>query len=212
MLNYLLSFSTISLSILSASTEVGAMNQYRVNVYECDDNLEILSLENRQKKVQGIPVRICFAPDEAARSDGIGIESVKSWSWETSFKGGEAKQNAVIEGKGDGALSSLRCNDEGNLCVLDTMLTSKFYQNAGSVFGLGEVTFTSGAGTISVQKDLFQTNFEFKFTHGPGGEEMTPEETQELLKVMSEQRAEAAALKENSVNEEMMHGEVKQEL
>jgi hypothetical protein len=73
------------------------------------------------------------------------------------------------------------------------MLTSKFYQNSGSVYGTGEATLTSGAGTVPMNKDIFQVDFEFKFTHGPGGDEMSPEETQELLQAMSVQNAEAAA-------------------
>ncbi|KAL3934508.1 MAG: hypothetical protein SGARI_003352, partial [Bacillariaceae sp.] len=114
----------------------------------------------------------------------------------TTFQGGEVKQKAVIKGEGDGMLSAASCNDEGTMCVIDTMLGGKFFKNAGSVFGLGEVTLTSGAGTIPVHKDLFQTEFNFKFTHGPGGEQLTPEETQKVLKMMTEQETARQEAKE----------------
>jgi hypothetical protein len=193
-LNALSVFLFAGLFTLSASTADHATSKYNIQVYECDRNLERLATEDRQKKIQGVPVRICFAPGPTAEADGIGIARIDSWTWETTFKGGgSTEQQAIINGSDDGILSSIRCKEGGKLCVLDTMLTGKFYENAGTVFGAGEATFTSGAGTVPVQKDLFQVEFEFKFTHGPGGDEMTPEETQELLKLMSEQNAAAAA-------------------
>lgn len=188
-LKFLLALSAAGVSLAQESNDT---KKYVVKAYECDDKLERLSTEDRQRKVQGVPVRICLQPDESAQNDGIGIDHVESWTWETTFQGGEAKQTAVKDGKDDGMLSSVHCRDSGKVCVLDTMLTAKFYQNAGSVIGLGQVTLTSDAGTIDVQKDLFQSEFHFKFTHGPGGDEMSPEETQELLTLMAEQQAEKA--------------------
>lgn len=199
----LLALSAVSLTTADdASVNVNATGKkYTVKAYECDDKLERLSTEERQRKIQGLPVRICLQPDDTAQTDGIGIENVDSWTWETTFQGGEAKQTAVKEGRDDGMLSSLRCLEEGKVCILDTMLTSKFYQNAGSVIGLGQVTLTSDVGTIEVQKDLFQSEFQFKFTHGPGGDEMSPEETQELLKLMAEQQAEKKQLQGQEVTD-----------
>jgi hypothetical protein len=189
----------------SSAEEVTTINKttYTVRAYECDKELTRLSTTaDRQRKVQGVPVRICLEPDESAQQDGIGIDHIESWTWETTFKGGEAKQTAVKEGKDDGMLSSVYCQKGGMVCILDTMLTSKFYQNAGSVIGLGQVTLTSDAGTIDVQKDLFQSEFQFRFTHGPGGDEMSPEETQEVLKLMSEQQTEKVKRNEQKQAEE----------
>ena len=176
--------------------ETATAAKYKVRAFECDDKYQQLSADDRQRKIQGVPARICLMPDEAAMQDGIAIETIESWDWETTFQGGEAKQKAVMNGEGDGMLSSSSCNDEGTLCVIDTMFGHKFFQNAGSVFGLGEVTLTGGAGTVPVSKDLFQTEFNFKFTHGPGGEELSPEETQEVLKMMTEQQTELKEAKE----------------
>lgn len=194
MLLSLASISTLSLFNFASSVSgegAAARPKYNVRAFECDDKFHELSTEDRQRKIQGVPARICLQPDEATMKDGIAIETIESWNWETTFEGGEAKQLAGSNGQGDGMLSSASCNDEGTLCVIDTMFTNKFYKNAGSVFGLGEVTLTSGAGTVPVHKDLFQTQFNFKFTHGPGGEQLNPEETQEVLKMMAEQQAQA---------------------
>ena len=193
-LSALLSVGSLSSVVSAESNNATSNSKYKVNVYECDKDLEILSVENRQKKIQGVPVRLCLAPNSAAQEDGIGIERIDSWVWETTFKGGAStQQQAVTDGVDDGVLSSVRCQEDRKVCVLDTMLTAKFYQNSGSVYGIGEATFTQGAGTVPINKDIFQVDFEFKFTHGPGGDEMSPEETQELLQAMSVQNAEAAA-------------------
>ena len=200
-------FATASaLSILllasSAAGETAAQPKYRVRAFECDDKYQALSTETRQRKIQGVPARICLQPDEAAMKDGVAIETINSWDWETTFQGGEVKQKAVMNGEGDGVLSAASCNDEGTLCAIDTMFGHKFFQNAGSVFGLGEVTLTSGAGTVPVHKDLFQTEFNFKFTHGPGGEQLSPEETQEVLRMMTEQQEQNKAAKESEQQED----------
>mmetsp|Transcript_21404 Transcript_21404/g.34443 ORF Transcript_21404/g.34443 Transcript_21404/m.34443 type:complete len:209 (-) Transcript_21404:82-708(-) len=193
MIRTVISLSTFLSFVMFASAEESSNIKYTVRAYECDRELRMLSTQERQRKVQGVPVRICFSPDEEAKKNGIGIQKVDSWEWETTYDGGVAKQPAVVDGRGDGMLSDIRCNEQGDLCVLDTMLTSNFYLNPGSVFGEGMATLTSGTGPVPVQKDLFQSEFSFKFTHGPGGEEMTPEETQEWLKRLSEQQAEARA-------------------
>ncbi|KAG7364707.1 hypothetical protein IV203_037909 [Nitzschia inconspicua] len=185
----------------SAAEDGNATSKYTVRAYECNQQNKHLSSEDRQRKIQGLPVRICLQPDEIAQSDGIFIDRVEFWTWETTFKGGEAKQTAVKEGKDDGILSSLSCPDGGKICILETMLTVNFYQNAGSVIGLGQVTLTSGAGTIDVQKDLFQTEFTFKFLHYPGSDEIETEETQALLKLVTEQEIETNKLREEARRE-----------
>jgi hypothetical protein len=203
MFHFLICISVASLLVFVTSVKgnTAAQSKYNVRAFECDEQFRMLSTEERQRKIQGVPTRICLQPDEAALNDGITIETIEAWSWETTFEGGEARQQAVMKGRGDGMLSSTSCKDDGTLCVIDTMLTGRFYKNAGSVFGLGEVTLTSGAGTVPVQKDLFQTEFNFKFTHGPGGDQMSPEETQEVLKMMAEQQAGAHASKEKEKSE-----------
>ncbi|KAG7346682.1 hypothetical protein IV203_005751 [Nitzschia inconspicua] len=196
MFRLLLILLALDTAAYSAAEDGNATRKYTVRAYECDQQNKHLSSEDRQRKIQGQPVRICLQPDENAQSDGISIDRVESWTWKTTFKGGEAKQTAVKEGKDDGILSYLSCPAGGKICILETVLTVNFYQNAGSVIGLGQVTLTSGAGTIDVQKDLFQTEFSFKFQQNPGSDEMYPEETQALLKLMAEKQIETNKLRE----------------
>jgi hypothetical protein len=185
-----------------ALTRTAVEMGYGVYVFECDKGLQALATEDRQRKVQGRPVRICFQPNDVAMEDGVRIEQVDSWAWETAHEGGKARQAAVTDGRGDSVLSDLMCQDDGSLCVLDTILTGDFFKNRGSVMGEGEATLSAGTGRVPISKDIFQIDFKFTFTHGNGGEEMTDEEVQDIMKLLEEQEARMAqeGLASNSDN------------
>ena len=179
-------------ALFAAHWKVGAANasvdgNYAVDVFECDKDFQKLSIEDRQRKVQGKSVRICFQPNDLAMEDGVGIKQVDSWVWETAYQGGIARQAAVSEGQGDGILSDVICKDEGTLCVLDTILTADFFKNKGSVLGEGKVTLSGSGRIVPVQKDIFQVDFQFKFMHGLDGEEMDEGEVEEVMRILKEQ-------------------------
>ena len=138
---------------------------YGVDVFECDATLSELSEDERQKKKKKIPgttYRVCFRPNQEAIDADVGIHSIDEWTWDTTYDGGVAVMNAITDGKGDGILSDIKCQPDGSICRLDSMLPSNFHLNAGTVVGEGRATLSDGQGSVFVHKDLFQA--EFKFT------------------------------------------------
>lgn len=188
---------------------------YGVVAFECNDKLEmIVDQDDKSKKIIGTVHRICFEPNQVASEAGVGIKKINSWEWETSYDGGVAVQTAVTDGNGVGGLSHVECQDGGKICLLDTMLTTDFYQNAGSVLGKGEASFTAGTGTVVAKKDLFQVGFTMKFTNSDG-EEMNDEETAELLKQVDEHNSAVTAGEsdeETNTEDVKTTDEVKEEL
>ena len=156
---------------------------YGVDVFECDDDLQLLV--ERQKKVPGTTYRICYKPNHAAASAGVGIEKVTDWYWDTTYDGGYAEMQAVKNGQGDGVLSDVKCKPDGTICRLDTMLPSKFHRNVGSVVGEGVVRLTTGQ-RVFTHRDLFVGDFKFSMP------ELSEEQLDELKKQYAEQQAAGA--------------------
>lgn len=197
----LLAFTTSTdIEDVSVKTTMSAIElNYGVNVFECDNNLEELESDNRQAKRQGRTVRICLQPNDVAKEAGVTIKKVDSWIWETAHDGGIAKQVAATDGQGDGLLSEMKCNDEGTLCVLDTLLSSDFFKNKGSVAGHGEASLSDGTGRVPISKDIFQVKFNFIMKDGISGENITDEETQEIIRILQEQEEAASATIEGGI-------------
>jgi hypothetical protein len=171
---------------------------YGVEVAECDENLDFIAVSSpdRQVKSQGSTIRICFRPNEKARDDGIGMREVESFTWEMDHKDGTAEQVAVKNGKDDGMLSYLSCQEGSKVCFLDTLLLANFYLNSGSVLGTGVAHLTFGSEPIEIEKWMFQADFKIRFTSD--GEEMTEEDQADLMQRLKDQEEaqQAAAAKE----------------
>jgi hypothetical protein len=168
---------TLALALTVVNAEETAVELgYGVRIYECDGNLEELSFDDRQVKRKGSVYRICFAPNQKAEADGVGISKIDHFTFETEHDKGTALQKAIENGADDGAVTILTCGmgDSQNVCVLDTLLAAGFYRNTGSVLGTGEASMTKGAGKVELEKWLFQAKFNFVWT-GPGGEEAEAE-------------------------------------
>jgi hypothetical protein len=172
---------------------------YNVEVFECDRNLNELSLEDRHKKNMGAVVRICFRPNQKAMDDKVHIQSVGSWHWEMEHKNGWAEYEAVKDGKGDSVLSQMECVDQGAICYLDTLLTAEFYEHKGSVMGQGWASLTAfPEEKLKLEKWMFQADFSFKFVNGDG-EEMSEGEQAELMAAMEKQEEEKANKQQNVI-------------
>ena len=168
---------------------------YGVEVAECDADLDFIATNSpdRQVKSQGSTIRICFRPNEKARDDGIGMRAVDSFTWEMEHADGTAIQLAVKDGKDDGMLSYLVCEEGSKVCFLDTLLGANFYLNPGSVQGKGVAHLTFGSEPIDIEKWMFQADFKIRFVH-EGGEEMTGEEQDDMkLRLKAQDEAQAAA-------------------
>jgi hypothetical protein len=175
---------------------------YGVQVAECDADLEFIgsSSPDRQAKSQGSTMRICFRPNEKARDDGVGMRAVESFTWDMEHQDGAAVQVAVKNGKDDGMLSYLVCEEGSQVCYLDTMLTANFYVNAGSVQGTGVAHLTFGSEPIEIEKWMFQADFKIRFVSD--GEEMSEEDQEDLMKRLKDQEeAQAAAATEGEAGE-----------
>jgi hypothetical protein len=143
--------------VLSA-TEHG----YKIDIFECD--LYLQEIKNRPPMSQGSGIRICFRPNYKAIEDGVFIRRVDAFTWEMpnpqQAQGGDgngllAQQAAVINGQGDGVLSALHCDEQQGfkeLCFLETLLRSDFYQTMGSIRGYGQATLTFGNETIQIDR------------------------------------------------------------
>lgn len=161
-----------------------------MNVYECDRSLQPLSTEDRQQKVPGSSYRLCFQPNENALEDGIGIESIDSFTWELNHREGVTEQTAVVNGDGDNMLSLLTCQEDNKLCYLDSMLTTAFYVDSGSVLGYGVATLTGNKGKVEIERYLFPHDFKFTMVN-PDGSEMSEEQVNDLMQRMAAQEASA---------------------
>jgi hypothetical protein len=204
---FLFSFVTPAESGNDIAVETTAMDlNYRIDAFECGDELRKLSKEDQQKKKLSTVYRICFEPNHVARGSGVGIKKVDFWNWETSHADGTAVQAAVLDGNGVGGISEVECLDGGKLCYLDTFLTTAFYHNAGTVLGNGEVSFTAGTGSVPVKFNLFSFDFKVKLRSGPDGEEYTDDETAELLQKVN---AHNAVVETEKSNENTMAGDFK---
>jgi hypothetical protein len=194
----------IAATNVSANDDAAAVHKtaremgYGVEVAECDENLDFIAVSSpdRQVKSQGSTIRICFRPNEKARDDGIGMREVESFTWEMDHKDGTAEQVAVKNGKDDGMLSYLSCQEGSKVCFLDTLLLANFYLNSGSVLGTGVAHLTFGNESIEIEKWMFQADFKIRFTSD--GEEMTEEDQADLMQRLKDQEEaqQAAAAKE----------------
>lgn len=177
---------------------------YGVDVYECDSNLDLLEGTDRAKKVVATLIRICFVPNEETIEAGATIDKVNSFVWSTTTRDGdELVHEAVINGEGDNIMSALTCKDGGKICSLESLLSTNFYgQDTGSAIGIGEVTLTKGAGTVPANRDIFQLNFNVKFTNDDGTE-MSEEEKAALFEKANEHNAAIESGEDKTVNEEV---------
>lgn len=165
-------FLTASIARVEAFEE----NPYGVRAYECDAELKELKKESRLQRIQGSLIRLCFAPDDDTIQAGIGIQNVLSFVWRTNsgLEDGDANTSsmlvheAVRNGEGDGVLSAVTCQDDGSICVLESMLPTKMYIDTGSIYGDGYVTLNDDTGSIvPVKRDMFHTADDY-FGQAPG--------------------------------------------
>ena len=162
-------------------------SKYGIDVYECNENFEEISLENRQRKNQGDIFRACFRPNEAARNDDVHIKLIEKFTWEMEHEDGWARQVAIENNQGDGHLSEAACFDDLDLCYSDTLFSSNFFKHKGSVQGTGTGRLTVGEEPVPLDKWIFQADFKFKWTDG-NGNELTDEEQEELMRLYQEQQ------------------------
>lgn len=159
---------------------------YGVNLFECDHELQALSTDNRQKKIQGEIFRMCMAPNPKSVEDGIFIERIDSFTWELEHKEGFVEQKAVIDGDGDNILSVLDCKADGSLCYVDSLLSYGFFVDTGSVLGYGKATLSGNNGTVDIERHLFPHDFKFTMKNADGSE-MDADDLAELAERMGEQ-------------------------
>jgi hypothetical protein len=193
MMKTLLLSATLLVGTASAANTLSDEG-YGVVVFECDSNLKQLPTVDRQKKIPATSYRLCFAPNQKALTDGVGIEKIDYFNWELTHRNGVAEQQAVIKGDGDNILSILTCEEDGKLCYLASMLGSPFYVDSGSVLGYGAATLTGNKGKVEMERFLFPKDFKFKMVN-PDGTEMAEDEVNDLMGRMAEQEKtqEAAA-------------------
>jgi len=195
-------FVTSAESDTAVETTVMDLN-YRIDAFECGDDLRSLSKEDKQKKKIITVYRICFEPNSVAREAGVGIKKVDSWTWETSNDDGMAVLEAARDGEGLGGISALECLEEGKSCYLDTFLTPGFYNNPGTVLGNGEVSFTTGTGSVPVKLNLFSFDFKVTLKDGPDGKELDSAEAADLMQDMKAHNDAVEAQKNNENTDEV---------
>mmetsp|Transcript_13343 Transcript_13343/g.31201 ORF Transcript_13343/g.31201 Transcript_13343/m.31201 type:complete len:215 (+) Transcript_13343:116-760(+) len=165
-----------------ATEQTATELKYGVYVYECDGDL--YGLPEPRKKEFGKVYRVCFEPNVAATNAGVAIKKIESFKWFTGYKTGEAHQTAVLDGKAEGGLSLFEPSEDGKKYYLDTYFGVDFYHNEFSVEGSGEVSMTSGTGTVPAKIALFHSKFTVVFKNEDGTEK-TPEETSEMMENVS---------------------------
>lgn len=177
---FLFSFIAFTEGDNNVAVEMSAMElNYRVDAYECDSNLQELS--DKQVKNIGQSYRVCFRPNSIASEANVRIAQINSWKW--TFD--DQVQHAVIDGKGVGGVTLVQCQEGGEVCSMDSMLVTSFFENPGTVVGEGTVSFTSGTGTVPATFALFSFKFNFQMLDDDG-KKMEPAAVSKLLKSVGE--------------------------
>jgi hypothetical protein len=135
---------------------------YGIEMFECDKNLEKVTWENRHVKNQGSTYRICLRPNAKAREDGVDIQSIDSFTWETTTvqAPGFVSWDAVKDGNADNQLSMLVTHEPGKFYFLESMLPVMFYINPGAVEGYGTATMKLGSesGPVEFGDHMFKSD------------------------------------------------------
>eukprot|EP00536_Pseudo-nitzschia_multiseries_P012279 jgi/Psemu1/31570/gm1.31570_g len=198
---FLLSVAKFSLAVSAetdgaiATDQIATDLNYSVDVYECGEDLRELS-EHQQKEF-GSVYRVCFEPNQAAKDAGVAIKTLDSWEWSTSLQTGLVVQPAVVDGNATIGLSVFECLENGKKCYLDSIFGLNFYENQLSVQGRGEASMTFGTSTVPVNLNLFWVPFSVNFKDGDGNE-LSADETLELLGTIKEHNDAVKQEKENS--------------
>lgn len=105
--------------------------------YMCDNELKRILF--RQPRSQGSLIRICVRPTQTALDAGVFMRRIDSFAFQREgLKEGEPISQVAISGGRANELSELFCERGSDLCYFETVLSSEFYFNLGTVFGFGE--------------------------------------------------------------------------
>jgi len=162
----------IAIIASSSSAAVSAPNylsKNAVRAYECDSNLLELRGGDRAKKIMGTFIRICFVPTVNTFEHGIGIENIISFVWKTNYGKEDGldhtfqmlTEESVKDGESASELSYVTCEDDGSICVLQSMLPTQMYRDTGPIYGEGYATLTNDAGIVPVKRDVFHSSDEY---------------------------------------------------
>jgi hypothetical protein len=119
-----------------------AAQAYQVEGYVCtDEEIEgdLLAVRN-----QGAQIRVCVRPDEEARSDGIYMRRIDSFTWRRDVPV-SITQAAVEDGiAASNTLTDLFCEPGELVCNFVSILFASFYATPGAVAGSGVASMQFG--------------------------------------------------------------------
>jgi hypothetical protein len=119
-----------------------------VEAYMCDNEDNILTIEEGSQTNQGQTVRVCISPYSETSSEGATIKSFEDFT----FYRGDATQVAIFpdtDGAAADALTIISCLPGSTVCAFETLLNANFFQDgAGVVFGTGSAFLQFGLDPV----------------------------------------------------------------
>eukprot|EP00980_Cylindrotheca_fusiformis_P027219 scaffold19424_cov142-Cylindrotheca_fusiformis.AAC.3 len=133
----------------------GAYQDSAVIGYLCDYDDNVVEAKNR---IQGESVRVCVKPTPDVLARGGYLKFIDEFTFEQEGQ----EQAAILPGTGGKAanpLTEVACIPGSDLCAFETLLSSDFFAQEGTVIGAGSVYLQLGReNTESTQRRLQNDN------------------------------------------------------
>ena len=137
-------FSIAAVTVAPKNKLQKTANQvYQVEGFLCDNtNTELSAAQKTATRNQGAVLRVCVRPDTQARTDGIKMRSIDSFTWTRDT----VTQAAVTNGgQASNGLTTLTCSAGSDVCNFESILFAAFYTSVGTVAGAGVASMQFGA-------------------------------------------------------------------
>jgi hypothetical protein len=137
-----------------------AAQAYQVEGYVCTD--EEIEGDLTAVRNQGAQIRVCVRPDEEARSDGIYMRRIDSFSW-TRDSPVSITQSAVEDGvAASNTLTDLFCEPGELVCNFVSILFASFYATPGAVAGSGVASMQFGGDNTYIDLEDGLGGYQYK--------------------------------------------------
>ena len=134
-----------------------AAQAYTCEGYFCDqDEVKLTGPELASTRNQGAALRVCVVPQLDARTDGVYMRRIDSFTWTRTdtASGVPITQPAIVDSvAASNGLTTLRCDAGDLICNFESILFATFYQTAGSVVGGGICSMQFGGNGCQLRSD-----------------------------------------------------------
>jgi hypothetical protein len=150
-------FTIDTINVTPKDELIRTANQaYEVEGYLCDiNNIELSTSDKSSVRNQGSILRVCVRPDEDARSQGVYMRYIESFTWQRDYGGviGIMYQPAIEEREAaSNRLTELFCVSGAEVCAFETILFASMFRSPGMVAGSGVASMQFGSDPLVNQR------------------------------------------------------------